>query len=105
MKQFAHHVERPDISAQVHHSDVSGQSSLTARIARSTGADTVVSASRYCIAADTWGSFFGEPDGSLAGFEKSQAPRSSSCLEEGPGRIVYSAGALDFERPFFGPLH
>ena len=37
MQQIAHHVEREDISAQVHHADVSGRSGSIARTARSTG--------------------------------------------------------------------
>ena len=37
VQQIEHRVVRQDISAQVHHSDVSGQSGYNARIARSTG--------------------------------------------------------------------
>ena len=37
LQQMAHHVDRKDLSAQVHHSDVSGQSGSIARTACSTG--------------------------------------------------------------------
>ena len=36
VQQIEHRVVRQDFSAQVHHSDVSGQSGFSARIARST---------------------------------------------------------------------
>ena len=37
VQQIAHRVSRQDASAQVHHSDASGQSGHTARVGRSTG--------------------------------------------------------------------
>ena len=39
VQHIEHHVEQQKISAQVHHSNVSGQSGSNARVARSTGRD------------------------------------------------------------------
>ena len=74
MRRLMHFdAERQDISAQVHHSDVSGQSGSIARAARSTGHESSLIQNESEI---QFMSIVEGDDGDLIGIENSQLEQS-----------------------------